>query len=361
MFDFFQNDNSISFEITGTAINSCEYSRRIRDDLRLLLSQNVAVESAVKQILEYYQTTIKYLLTDYEYLYYLPQTYLSVAYFLAKNGYYHETTFNKALDIINNETTLFVWEDAIKFEKIGYDAFNDLLFDSFGKRASSIAEVLTGQSIVLSAKQSGNVPKIITQILLLDGSAKKKLEKRRKELLKVKEILLSPILKPKKPSVSSILGKISDYKFSTDLCEGDVLAYKIKNGKYRDKYAVFVVDYIREKRKILCDFSRLVEKREYLALYDGIFDDIPTVVTNKFLSVGVKTDFENNNYYYLNHFSFDCPATDFDFIKLYKTQPPTLQKSAYVDNFFSVQEEPLDRDLTPSTTDEILTNIFDQV
>ena len=88
MFNFLGTDNKPNFDIVGTSIISCSYSCRIRDDLKLLLSLGFDVERIVKQITDYYLTEIKGLLSDYEYRYYYPLTFISLAYYLAKSGYY---------------------------------------------------------------------------------------------------------------------------------------------------------------------------------------------------------------------------------------------------------------------------------
>ena len=358
MFDFLQSDNKPKFEITGITIANCEYTSLLRDDLRLLLSQNDDVDCACKQILNYYVVNIRNYLSTYEYSYYLPITYISLAYYLAKHGYYHEETFKKAIEYIDNESTIFPWEDAVYYQKIGVNALNEVLLSEFGERAREIASLLSdAPNNDDYPLQSANVPNIINQILFLDGSAQFKLNKRRKELQKVKELLTLPLAPIKKPVASSVLYKISGYKFSTSFAEGDVIAYEIKQGKNAGKYAIFIVDYIREIRRLLCDFSRFVEKWEYLALVDGLYDEIPTKIPNKFLSTGVLTDFDGNEFYF-NHFYVCENNQDFYFKKVSSVTPPRLKRSDFICNFFKPQEEVLAKEINVNNIDEILNDLF---
>ena len=359
MFNFLENDNVPKFEITGTSITSCAYSCRIRDDLRLLLSQNVPFEKALKQIIDYYLETIKIYLTDYEYAYYRPLTYIYLAYYSAISGYYNKELFDKAIDLIDNQTTLFVWKDAVCFENNETSALKTFLEVTFNKNTSKIAEALTNTSVSSESFNTANsTPKIIAEILFLDGSATKKFEKRKVELLKVKDLLLKPLKPTKKPTASSVIGKISDYKFNTSFSEGDVLAYKIKSGKFKDKYVILVVDYIREKRKILCEFTLLVEKWEYFALVDGLYDAIPNEIPSKYLSTGVRKDI-NSNTYFLNHICLTTNTPNLELIKIATTIPPKLPKSAVFDIYFKTTEEELAEEVTEHNVDEILSNLCD--
>lgn len=358
MFDFLQTDNRPNFEIIGITLPHCEYTSCIRDDIRLLLSQRVDVNKAVEKVLNYYTSNLKSWLSSYEYLYYLPLTYISLAYYLAKNGYYDEETFKKAVDYIDSESTLFPWKDAISYQNAGVNALNEVLIENFGDRANEIAKLISDEpydeDFILKKE---NVPRIITQILFLDGSAKYKYEKRKKVLQNVKDFILSPLCPVKKPNVSSVLYCAKGYKFTTDYCEGDVLAYKIKTGKNIGKYAIFIVDYIREIRKILCDSDMFVEKWEYLALVDGLYDSPPQKIPNKFLSTGQTTDFDGKTFYF-NHLDITVKTDDFNFIKVGAILPPKLQRSDKIRRFLAPKEEELSVEINPTTVDEVLNELF---
>ncbi|MBR2385555.1 MAG: hypothetical protein IKA99_08125 [Clostridia bacterium] len=316
MFDFLKSDNVPNFEITGVAIGSCQYTCRIRDDFKLLLSQNVKYERAIDQILDYYTNIIRQFLTDYEYAYYLPLTYIVLAYYSAKNGYYNKKLFDNAINLIDRETTLFIWKDAILFEKNNCNTFKTFIESSFKENAYKVAEILINTSLPKEIFETDvDIPKSITQILFIDGSASKKYEKRKIELLKVKDLLKQKNTCPKKQSASSILGKISDYKFSTDYIEGDVLAYQLKSNKFKGKYIILVVDYIREKRKILCDFSNLIEKWEYFAIVDGLYDAIPKEIPYKYRATGIKKDI-NDKSQLMNHRYLSTKTPNLEFVKI---------------------------------------------
>ncbi len=357
MFDFLKSDNVPNFEITGVAIGSCQYTCRIRDDFKLLLSQNVKYEIAIEQIIDYYSSEIKAYLTEYEYAYYLPLTYIVLAYYSAKQGYYDKNLFDKAISFIEQETTLFVWKDAICFEKDNRNPLKTYLEVSFKENAHKIAEILANTELSKENFSVNNTPKLIAQILILDGSASKKYEKRKNELFKVKELLLQQIIKPKKPSATSVLGKISDYKFNTPYKEGDVLAYRIRSGKFKDKYAILVVDYIRERRKILCDYSNLIEKWEYFAVVDGLFDEIPSEIPNVYLSTGVIKDI-NDNSTPMNHVYLTTNTPNLKFEKISTITPPKLQRTALFDKFFKAVEEDLADEITEKNIDDFITTLF---
>ena len=357
MFNFLKNDNVPKFEVTGVTIGSCQYTCRIRDDFKLLLSQNVKYEIAIEQIIDYYSSEIKAYLTEYEYAYYLPLTYIVLAYYSAKQGYYDKNLFDKAISFIEQETTLFVWKDAICFEKDNSNPLKTYLEVSFKENAHKIAEVLANTELSKENFSVNNTPKLIAQILMLDGSASKKYEKRKNELLKVKELLLQQIIKPKKPSATSVLGKISDYKFNTPYKEGDVLAYQLKSNKFKGKYIILVVDYIREKRKILCDFSNLIEKWEYFAIVDGLYDAIPNEIPYKYRATGIKKDI-NDKSQLMNHIYLSTKAPNLELVKISTITPPKLTRSSLFDNFFKAVEEDLADEITENNIDDFITTLF---
>ena len=97
MFNFLKTDNVPFFEITGVSIGSCQYTCRLRDDFKLLLSQNVQYEIAIEQIIDYYSNEIKEYLTEYEYAYYLPLTYIVLAYYSMVICIFAKSYWNKIL------------------------------------------------------------------------------------------------------------------------------------------------------------------------------------------------------------------------------------------------------------------------
>ena len=141
MHNFLQTDNKPRFHITGASILDCEYSSRIRDDLSLLLSQDVDVNVAVKKILDYYPYVIKEELTAYEFYYYLPVTFIALAYYLAKNGYYHEYVFTKAIELIDSKLTLFPWEDLTQSHQKSPTSFRNLICQNFAPRYEKLCKL----------------------------------------------------------------------------------------------------------------------------------------------------------------------------------------------------------------------------
>lgn len=277
MFNFLPDDNKRVLEIIGTAFHNCSLCWWIRDDLRLLLSQGVDEKEITKQVTEYYTQVVKEQANEYEQGFFLPTIKIAIAYYFALNGYYYKEVFNEALEIIENELTLFPFADAILYEKKGVNPWHNVLVETFGEDAEQPFKLLAD---IPEYKPSGNkkskVPSIIMEILLLDGRPEKKLDKRRAELLRVKEILENKDTKKTKPTLSTVLFNSEKYRFETEFKEGDVVSYKIKSGKHEGKYALFVVDYLRELRTIACDFKRLVKTYEIFALVDKLYDEVPS-------------------------------------------------------------------------------------
>lgn len=287
-------NKAIFYDLWGTNIEKDLFSCRIRDDFRLLVATGDTIDQAISKMLSFYPSQMKIDLSKYDYNYYLPIFYIILAYYMAKSGYYNKNIIIRALNAIDSEETLFPWVDAIEIDKMGINGWEQAIIEIAGDNAYKVVSLLAEKEIKKEQYQPEKVEmsNLIRSILILDKNCYKKYEMRKQELLRVREILIKRDNKIKKPAVSNVISGAKDMHCFTDLSVGDVLAYRISSGLLKGKYVLLITDDIENWNTIICEDNRLVQKKEFFAIADGLYGNLPPIPQNIIYRV-IKTNEDN--------------------------------------------------------------------
>lgn len=358
MFDYLPYDcvsARATFELMGVHIQNDTFNMYVRDDLRLLLATGDSAKTAVKKITEAYTKLIRDYLDGYDAEFYERMLVLCTAYYLEQNGYYEESVFEKAIGYLDDDSTLKPFYDAVAYEKEGVNGWNAIMFDLFGDNAEEAAAQLGKRGgIAEKVFEQSKTPRTISCILCLSRPCKRNLVLRRKELARIRNLLVSRPHLLKKPKISDVISGSRNYRFASDFEEGDVVAYRICGGRLAGKWVVLTLDYLREFPFVRCEKQRLVSAYEEFVLFDSISEEFPSAPPSyRYRALGEEDG------HLISHIEIIADKKEykrFCFVPLGKTEPPRFER------YFTRKSEPVINCSAPVATveelDELLNDIF---
>jgi len=280
--------------IFGTKLYSDEFASLVKEEYRKLIGLGIDDFKAESLVLDYYHELLG---TEYESVFWL-----SFAYSQWYIGRLSDNIKLKALEVIDSGRDLVKWENAVKHEELkkysGSQSYKINLLNEILRKSQK--QVLESEGLEKTdyETQLKNIEKImelysenspfseeiekkpaeladdpfLNDILLINGSSKKKLELRKNELRFIRECICSP----------QIFRKVAKPYFTiSPWNEGDIIAFRLKEldnefSKLNQKWVAFRVLSVTSKpvSRILPELA--VEQDISIGLYNYIDDEIPS-------------------------------------------------------------------------------------
>jgi hypothetical protein len=280
--------------IFGTKLYSDEFAALVKEEYRKLIGFGIDDLEAEKLVLAYYNELIE---TEYESVFWI-----SLAYSEWYIGRLSENIKLKALEVIDSGRDLDKWNYAVKHENLKKHSgsrsyklglMDDILLRTQNQVLESEGFEKTDHEVQLRnmekimelfsknmsiSEETEEEPKelledpFLRDILFINGSSKKKLDLRKKELIFLRECLCSP----------QIVRKVAKPYFTVSPWKaGDSLAFRLKDldekfAELEKKWVAFRVLSVTSKpvSRILPGLA--VNQDVSLGLYNYIEDEIPT-------------------------------------------------------------------------------------
>jgi|GEM_PF-2681339 len=280
--------------IFGTKLYSDEFASLVKEEYRKLIGLGIEDDKAESLVLDYYHELLG---TEYESAFWL-----SFAYSQWYIGRLSENIKLKALEVIDSGRDLVKWENAVKHEELkkysGSQSYKINLLNEILRKSQKQVLESDGLEKTNYETQLNNIEKImklysenspfsgeiekkpaelvddpfLNDILLINGSSKKKLELRKNELGFIRESICSP----------QIFRKVAKPYFTiSPWNEGDIIAFRLKEldnefSKFNQKWVAFRVLSVTSKpvSRILPELA--VKQEISIGLYNYIDDEIPS-------------------------------------------------------------------------------------